>query len=245
MDNSIILPVEQHQFLLKIFFEKRNSFRLATGKRCINMRVPFLRSKALMPSYLSQTKRWLLDIKSANSPLFHSLALREYKNNHKLLRSDSSEYTIKYESPFDSNTYKARMVENTIHLSMDPSLDIATKNEIVPALISKLLIQRYSHEFRSRILQINEDWNNSVIQQIRFKHNTSNWGSCSAKKNLNFSSRLFLLPDYVQEYVIVHELAHLIHQDHSRRFWNLVASRLPDYGQTEFWIKQHGLLYDF
>jgi predicted metal-dependent hydrolase len=55
------------------------------------------------------------------------------------------------------------------------------------------------------------------------------WGSCSSKKNINFSWRLVMADDDTIDYVVVHELAHLTEMNHSDRFWNIVKSTLPDY----------------
>lgn len=57
----------------------------------------------------------------------------------------------------------------------------------------------------------------------------SRWGSCSNKKNLNFSWRLLRADDEIIDYVIVHELAHLYEMNHSPRFWAIVEAVLPDY----------------
>jgi len=55
------------------------------------------------------------------------------------------------------------------------------------------------------------------------------WGSCSRKGNLNFNYKIVFLPPHLQDYVIVHELAHLRELNHSPRFWALVASVIPDW----------------
>lgn len=59
------------------------------------------------------------------------------------------------------------------------------------------------------------------------------WGSCSAKKNINFSWRLILADDEVIDYVIVHELAHLAEMNHSAWFWAVVENVLPDYRERK------------
>ena len=59
------------------------------------------------------------------------------------------------------------------------------------------------------------------------------WGSCSAKKSVNFSWRLIMADDDVIDYVVVHELAHIMELNHSPRFWAVVQSVLPDYAQRK------------
>lgn len=59
------------------------------------------------------------------------------------------------------------------------------------------------------------------------------WGSCSSQKSLNFSYRLMMLPPKAIEYVVIHELSHLRHMNHSKAFWELVRSRMPEYKEME------------
>lgn len=66
-------------------------------------------------------------------------------------------------------------------------------------------------------------------KEVRIKNMTRNWGSCSTKGNLNFNYKIALIPRELAEYVVIHELAHLAHFDHSSRFWRTVASGLPDW----------------
>jgi predicted metal-dependent hydrolase len=66
------------------------------------------------------------------------------------------------------------------------------------------------------------------------------WGSCTPKGVINLNWRLVLAPPEVFRYVVIHELCHRRHLDHSRRFWALVAQQMPDYGVWRAWLRSHG-----
>lgn len=66
------------------------------------------------------------------------------------------------------------------------------------------------------------------------------WASCTPKNNLNFNWRIIKAPVFVIDYLIVHELAHLIEPNHGERFWNIVAVQLPRYALAKDWLREHG-----
>jgi len=61
------------------------------------------------------------------------------------------------------------------------------------------------------------------------KNQKTLWGSCSAKKNINLNYKLVLLPNELQEYIILHELVHLTHRNHSKAFWQELERFCPEY----------------
>ena len=76
--------------------------------------------------------------------------------------------------------------------------------------------------------------------RVTVRHQKTKWGSCSGKKNLNFNCLLLLTPTEVMDSVIVHELCHLKHMNHSKEFYNEVLRVCPDYKRHDRWLKQKG-----
>ena len=69
------------------------------------------------------------------------------------------------------------------------------------------------------------------------------WGSCSGKGNLNFNCLLMLFPDEVIDSVVVHELCHRKHMNHSAAFYAEIERVLPDYKKQQLWLKENGGRY--
>ncbi|MCR5774040.1 MAG: M48 family metallopeptidase [Lachnospiraceae bacterium] len=76
--------------------------------------------------------------------------------------------------------------------------------------------------------------------RITIRNQRSRWGSCTSRGNLNFNCLLMLAPDEHRDYVVVHELCHRKHMDHSKEFWAEVERVLPDYRESVRWFKENG-----
>ena len=76
--------------------------------------------------------------------------------------------------------------------------------------------------------------------RLAIRDTRSRWGSCSARGTLSFSWRLVLAPADVLDYVVVHEVCHLVELNHSARFWQLVEGRRPAYRDPKRWLARHG-----
>jgi len=77
-------------------------------------------------------------------------------------------------------------------------------------------------------------------RSIRIKEQKSRWGSCGIHDDINLNWLLMLAPPEIFEYVVVHELCHLRHRNHSADFWRLVGQHLPDYRCQRVWLRENG-----
>lgn len=77
-------------------------------------------------------------------------------------------------------------------------------------------------------------------RRVALRDTTSRWGSCSSTGALNFSWRLILAPPLVLDYLAAHEVAHLVHMDHSPAFWRVTRRLFPETDRAEAWLKAHG-----
>jgi predicted metal-dependent hydrolase len=80
------------------------------------------------------------------------------------------------------------------------------------------------------------------FNRVFIKGQKTRWGSCSQQKNLNFNWRLIMAPLPVLDYIVAHELAHLVEMNHSRKFWALVEQICPGYIEHRAWLKKNGSL---
>jgi len=83
---------------------------------------------------------------------------------------------------------------------------------------------------------------NLTVKAISIRNQRSRWGSCSARGRISLNWRLIQTPDFVRDYIIIHELMHLREMNHSARFWHHVRTAFPQMDAAEAWLKQNARL---
>jgi len=206
---------------------KRKTVALYVRNGVVEVRAPLWVRKAEIEKFVSDHTEWIKD------KLDKSQAQQSQRDNFKLKYGD----TI---------LYRGREYPIVANMENRAGFDAAANHFYIPsgldsAEIKATCIQTYRILAKNYILQQTlsiaklMDVTPSVIKINSAK---TRWGSCSIKKSLNFSWRLILADDETINYVIIHELAHLTEMNHSRRFWKIVESILPDYRKYKIRLKE-------
>ncbi len=163
---------------------------------------------------------------------------KDYTNGDKILYR-GKEYIIKIINTVGINKSTIEIKENEI---------IVVRKIKEKKKTRELLLEWYKNNTRSLVKERIAYYMpqiNKPIGTIRIKSQRKRWGSCSSKGNLNFNWKIVMMPDEMSDYIIVHELCHLKHLNHSRHFWESVERILPDYKVRECWIKENTSKLDF
>ncbi len=88
-------------------------------------------------------------------------------------------------------------------------------------------------------LELGVEYTEAKIVDNRYR-----WGSCTIKNNINLNWRLIKAPMFVIDYVIVHELAHLLEANHTPRFWNIVRTQTPTMERAKAWLQENGQILE-
>ncbi len=126
----------------------------------------------------------------------------------------------------------------SIHL-MGNEIQVSTNQEDPSIRIIRFLKRLACDEITRRAKE-KADSIGKPIAQIQVRDTTSRWGSCSVDARLSFSWRLIFAPVESLDYVVAHEVAHLVHMNHKAQFWALCENLSTDYTTGRQWMKTHG-----
>lgn len=127
-----------------------------------------------------------------------------------------------------------------VRLEDDAFLVPDSRPELTPVRLEAFL----KHAARARLAEASDHYARAIGRpygRLTLRDTRSRWGSCSSEGNLMYSWRLIMAPPEVLAYVAAHEVAHLVHMDHSDRFWGLVGEMCPDHKALRRWLRLRGM----
>ena len=131
------------------------------------------------------------------------------------------------------------LVHGSRTLLLDKTLiisgDIGFFHRRVCSYVQKMLLPYLQQQVKKQTEHLSVQ-----AKRITLRNTSSRWGSCSSNKNLSFCWKIAFAPQYVVDYLIAHEVAHLVHMNHAAQFWQLVDTLTPHRKQAEKWLKTNG-----
>ena len=240
---EVLLRVDALDVPVRIVRERRNSIRFAVGKSALLVRVPHFLSDQEEERQMERLQQW------ANQQFRRHPNIRErfqpfqYKTGDQLqVGTRSYLLNIVFE---DRASHRGTLRNGTISLILSNQEQPLALAKATRKLLSRVVAADFLPQIRKRVYELNDLYFQQPVQDVRLKYNSTNWGSCSTGRNINLSTRLLFAPDEVRDYVIIHELAHLVELNHSDRFWKLVSEAMPDFEEKEKWLRKNGHLCEF
>lgn len=225
----------------QIVFSKRRTVGIEVSPDgTVTVRAPFRMPKKDIEQIIMSKLDWI----EQKRRMFHKKA----EKANRVLNTDYAEGSL---MPYRGERYPIRRSFHQdlkkVIVSFDGTeFSVQYGNEDSESIRQAFLVwykKAAKEEFLRRVKYYKDIMQESV-GTIRIKEQKSCYGSCSTKRNLNFNWKCILAPPEILDYIVVHELCHLRHMNHSKEFWAEVENILPDYAKAKRWLKDNGILLE-
>ena len=193
---------------------------------------------ALVPSNLSDDEIATI-LKAKEYQIHRNLAQWLQLNERHITR----EYVNGQSFLYLGRNYRLKLVDDKLgELKFSKGYFLLSKNELSSA--EQYFIDFYRNQLKKKIKPLIKRYKEQLgvsPNDVKVMELKNRWASCSVKGNINFHWKCAMAPMDVLQYIIVHELAHLIHLNHTTEFWNEVDKVLPKYEEQMNWLKLNGV----
>lgn len=223
------LSVAGLQVTCQLQRSKRKSLALHVRHDRVEVRAPLHTSTADVLRFLDKHQHWLM----------HKLGERIKRAGERLSLHDGGQIL-----------YKARTLTICLENASEVSVVIEPQRMIICA--PAISVSKAEQILKNWLLVQAKDWLpqrtralaeylgvNDKLEDVVFRKTRSKWGHCTSKGVIQYNWLIMLAPDGVIDYMICHEVCHLLHMNHSPQYWQSVASVCPDYKRYVGWLKQH------
>ncbi|MEH6445141.1 MAG: SprT family zinc-dependent metalloprotease [Oceanospirillaceae bacterium] len=219
-------------FQYQIKHSKRKTLCVQIKRGEVRVLAPMRFPKAEILLFLQQKQTWIeakiqLQIARANQ--------LQVLQKSAILLCNGIEKTL-----LTNNSNRFAISEDALHVYLDIPSRVASEKR--DAYIKKQLANWFQDKALQRLPNKLAQFSYQLELEptdLHIKRYKARWGSCNSRGEISLNYLLMMTPDFVIDYVIVHELCHLKHMNHSASFWALVTLHYPAFKQAKLWLKQH------
>jgi len=216
----------------KIQYSKRKTLNISVERdRSIIVRAPENLSTERIDEIVHSKKNWIKDKINHAQKYPVDFKAKEFISGEALLYLGRNYQLLVVEEDFEGIKFNQSF---SISKSNQNNANQLFKEWYLAKALEKIkpLAQKYA-------ANLGVKYNECKTSEMKYR-----WASCTPKNNILFNWRIIKSPIYVLEYLVVHELAHLIEQNHTPEFWNIVSIQVPNYEKAKKWLKEKGQLLE-
>lgn len=210
------------KYNVEVVFSKRKSLSITvSAENKITLRCPLGYSRERAERFLNEKSGWIEKVVLRNE--------KKLSNNSEIVSYEKI-YVNGVKLPLFTDCTKRAITAEGVFVKYIKD-------------IRKLFVDSFAQAFVLRVEEISQITGLN-FNRIDIKSYKSRWGCCDVSNNLAFNYKLFMLPDYIQYYIVIHELCHTVQHNHSEKFWRLVERFIPDYKKVKKDLRGYDFLTD-
>lgn len=216
----------------EIKYSNRKTVNISVERdRSIVVRAPKGISEEKIDNIVQSKQTWIIGKINHEQKYPFKIELKEFVSGETLMYLGKNYQLSVVDDEFDGVEFNHRFIISKVHQ--------ASANKLFKDWYRERARIKIEPKVKMYAKQLGVSYKEFKISDMKYR-----WGSCTPSNNVNFNWRLIKAPMYVVDYLIVHELAHLIEPNHTPEFWNIVSIQIPQYEKAKAWLKQHGYLLE-
>lgn len=174
-------------------------------------------------SLLNKKSKWI----AKNLQFFENMSEIELQRNQLLLFGNRYNY-------FYDTTFAQKVIINHEHKT------ITAKRDLLDLKIQGKWYRKVAKTYLTKRTEQLAEKLNFNFNKLYIRNQKNKWGNCSRDKNISLNWKLIKAPEYVIDYIIIHELLHTAVMEHTNKFWTLLKSYYPNYKESIIWLEKYG-----
>jgi len=237
-DKKRFIEIEDNKIAYTVVKTRRKTIGIIVERNGeVRVRAPFRVSENQIFKVVQKKADWILRKVNEAAERSSSSVERKFASGEKLLYL-GDEYILETVEK-DLAWAEVIKTENTVAVYIPGGMSCEIRKQTIKKALEEWYRKRFSEIVKERVDRYSLRLK-VFPRKIAIKDQKTRWGSCSKKENINLNWRLVMAPVDIIDYVVVHELCHLKVMNHSKDFWNLVESILPNYHESRKWLKVNG-----
>ena len=215
----------------------RKTASISVKDNSVTVVVPKTLSDKRVEQFVRRKARWIREKLKYNLEVRKTYRPKEYVNGESFSYLGRN-YRLKI---VDGKPEKVSLKNGRLYVNVPQSLSGEARDKLIVSQLTEWYQEQAEKAFKNKAKR----YSTRIVVQpknIGIKNYKSRWGSCSSKGAVYFNWRIIMAPQRIIDYVVAHELCHLIHHNHSKAYWKLVESVIPDYKESKEWLKVNGQL---